>query len=126
MLSDWTEREYRIVARFLNREATPEGQPFTFDDVRRVLSRAVAGGEVTALHGDFWNRVSRDDFIRHKVLFAGGEIPVVRRFDGANSALVQALRGSGPFKDFRMPQMRELVDETDVARIEKWIDDGCP
>ena len=97
-----------------------------FDDVRRILRNSVKGSDVKALHGDFWERLDHKDFLSHKVMFAGGEISIIRCFDGANSALIQALRGIGPFKKFRMPFMRRYISEGDIMQIEKWIDDGCP
>jgi len=124
VLSDWTEREYEILHRYLN--LSPGASTLVFDDVRRILRNSVKGSDVKALHGDFWERLDHKDFLSHKVMFAGGEIPIIRRFDGANSALVQALRGTGPFKKFRMPFMRRYISEVDIVQIEKWIDDGCP
>jgi hypothetical protein len=95
-------------------------------DVCQILDTAVAGEPVMALHGAFWRRLDRDAFRGHTVIFAGGEIPLVRRGDGANSALVQALRGTSPFVGFRMPVMRGQVSPSDIQRIEEWIDHGCP
>lgn len=123
-LSDWTQREYDILAQFLNPDTTPGA--ISFEDIREILNKSVKGEEVKALHGDFWKRLNLEDFLKHKVMFAGGEIPIIRRFDGANSALVQALRGTGPFKHFRMPFMRGAISEPDILMIEKWIDNGCP
>ena len=125
-LSSWTAREFEILERFIDRPEESTEPSTTYDDVCRILSAAVEGEPVMALHGAFWTRLRREQFIEHKVIFAGGEIPVVRLGDGANSALVLALRGTGPFTGFRMPLQRPKVSDSNIARIEKWIDDGCP
>ncbi len=122
VLSDWTEREYEILQRSLNQNPAS----FGYNDVCRILTQAVEGPEVKALHGDFWKRLAHKDFLVHKVMFAGGEIPIIRRFDGANSAIIQALRGTGPFKKFQMPFMRGRIPDVAIRQIEQWIDDGCP
>ena len=123
LISQWTEREFEIMEGFLSNLSPGKVR---FRDVQRILDRAVQGAEVTALHGKFWNRLERDEFIRHRVLFAGGEIPLIRPLDGANSPLVLALRGRGPFSSFRMPVARDAVSQEDIQRIEEWINHGCP
>ena len=118
LLTQWTKRDVEILERHL--------RVGTFETVQAILSDAVKGLSTTALHGDFWNKLDRDAFVKHKVMFAGGAVPIIRLGDGANSPLVQAIRGIGPFKDFRMPFARDRIPEHDIRIIERWIDDGCP
>lgn len=126
VLSDWTDTEFEILTRLLSRRSRLPPIVLGFADVREILNRVVQGTAVTALHGVFWNNLTYDEFIHHKVPFAGGEIQIIRHQDGANSPLVQALRGRGPFERFRMPQARNPVSDPDIRKIERWIDHGCP
>lgn len=103
----------------------------TFPQVRDHLE-AICGADMNALHGRFWNRLSHAEFVAYQVAYAGGHVPLLRPYDGAGSALIQALRGTGSFRCFRMPLPPAApgVDaatlETMIARIETWIDCGCP
>jgi len=111
--------------------ATPRSCDMTFAQVRDHLE-ATCGEDMNALHGRFWNRLSHAELVAYEVPYAGGHVPLLRPYDGAGSALVQALRGTGSFRCFRMPLPPAApgVDaatlEKMIARIETWIDSGCP
>jgi len=106
----------------------------TFDDVIDILDRSVGGPDAdVSSHGPFWRGVTRDRFVEMKV---GGR-KLVTLGDGANSNLVQSLRGAAPFgsdlepapdgaRIMRMPAYLDPVSEEEITRISRWIDEGCP
>lgn len=77
--------------------------------------------------GRFWN-LPLDQLKAIKVL--GQKVIETEGTDrGARSALVKAIKGEPPFDDDgfgRMPLDGPYLNDTDIAFIQKWIDDGCP
>ena len=124
VISDWTEGEFEILCRFM--AAPVSVGRLRYKNVQDALTGMLEGRPVVGLHGAFWKDLSCDEFVAHKVQFGGGEVAVVRPHDGANSALVLALKGEGPFENFRMPLERTPATGRIIGQIEAWIDDGCP
>ncbi|QEG30620.1 Oxygen-dependent dichlorochromopyrrolate synthase [Gemmata obscuriglobus] len=98
-----------------------------FAQVVEILDQAVGGpaGAVGPPHRAFWRGLTRDQFVAHKVL--GHSLVAVG--NGAGSALVKALKGEPPFDGSEFPRMpvgSPPVPGDRIARIEKWIDAGCP
>jgi photosystem II stability/assembly factor-like uncharacterized protein len=106
----------------------------SFVEVVGMLDASVGGADApVGVHGPFWRGISRDQFVAKKVL----GLPLLVIGQGAASNLVKALKGEAPFgRDLddpppgarfpRMPFGFDPVADADIARIEKWIDDGCP
>ena len=103
-----------------------------FSDVKQILDDAVGNRDI-GQHGRFWLNKTRNDFVNLDVF---GEQLLIEG-DGANSNLVQALRGEGLFgADLavpppnavyrRMPAGRPPVPDDKIDFIKAWIDDGCP
>jgi hypothetical protein len=103
-----------------------------FSDVKQILDDAV-GNQDIGQHGRFWLNKNRDEFVQLDIF---GEQLLIEG-DGANSNLVQALRGEGLFGAElpspppnavyrRMPAGRTPVIDAKITFIEQWIDDGCP
>lgn len=105
-----------------------------YERVTEILDNAI-GGPMAAIgaHGAFWRGLTRNQFVG-KMVF---RLAIVTVNDGAGSNLVKALRGEAPFgADLpvpppvalypRMPDGLPPVADTDIAFIQKWIDDGCP
>lgn len=104
-----------------------------FEEVVAILDAAVGGPDADVdSHGAFWRDVTRDEFVAMKV---GGR-RLVEICDGANSSLIRSLRGERPFGSdldhppagatvMRMPAYLPPVSESDIDRIQEWIDEGC-
>ncbi len=89
-----------------------------FSRIKVFLDESIEGQNIGA-HGPFWRGTSRDEFVNLEVF----NTAVVTIGDGANSALVRALRGDG------FPQMPRGFNPMPAERIrfiEKWINDGAP
>jgi len=104
-----------------------------FERVIEILDTAVGGASepVGGPHKAFWRGKTRDQFILLKPV----NHLIVTLGHGADSNLVQALRGQGDFGTDtgnddalfrRMPAGRPAVSDADIAFIEQWIDDNCP
>ncbi len=104
----------------------------TYSKILKILENSV-GGQSIGAHGNFWRGRSRDDFVGHSVF---GQ-KLVTLGDGANSALVKAMRGLAPFGSDvppsapgeifrRMPAGMSEVDASEISTISDWIDNGCP
>lgn len=103
-----------------------------FEQVINILDTAVGGPSApVGFHGAFWRGLTRNLFVAKKVF----GLPLIAVGNGAESNLVKALKGETPFgadsgnpeADFnRMPSGRPPVSTSDIALIQKWIDDGCP
>ncbi len=103
-----------------------------FEQVVAILDAAVGGADVgVAFHGAFWRGVTRNEFVGARVF----GVEVLDVGNGAHSNLVKALKGQSPFgadigtvgASFnRMPSGGPFVGGSDIAIVEKWIDDGCP
>jgi photosystem II stability/assembly factor-like uncharacterized protein len=106
----------------------------TRDQVVQILNAAVGGASSpVGFHGAFWRNITRDQLVA-KTIFG---LALITLGNGAGSNLVKALKGETPFgADLpdpppdatfnRMPSGRAPVAATDIAFIQKWIDDGCP
>jgi hypothetical protein len=99
-----------------------------FERVRQLLNDAV--GTRSPSHGGrgkFWN-LPLDQLKTLKVV--GQRVIETEGADrGARSGLVKALKGDPPFDEDgfdRMPLGGLYLADTDIAFIQKWIDDGCP
>ena len=90
-----------------------------FARVKQILDQAVDGNEFGS-HGAFWRGLTRDQFVEKKLF---GFVEIVSVGDGANSKLIQALRG---IDIQQMPVGYPPVSEENIRFIEQWIDDGCP
>ncbi|MEL6105362.1 MAG: molybdopterin-dependent oxidoreductase [Planctomycetota bacterium] len=90
-----------------------------FARVKQILDEAVDGNEFGS-HGAFWRGLTRDQFVEKKLF---GFVEIVTVGDGANSKLIQALRG---IDIQQMPVGYPPVSEQNIRFIEQWIDDGCP
>jgi len=105
-----------------------------FDQVVQILDAAVGGANApVGFHGPFWRHTTRDQLVAKKVF----GLALITLGNGAGSNLIKALKGEAPFgADLpnappdatfnRMPSGRAPVAQTDIAFIQKWIDDGCP
>jgi hypothetical protein len=101
----------------------------SFQDVQDILNKAAGDG--APLHQDngrFWN-LALSDF--RKLTVYGVQVIADKGPDrGANSGLIQALKGEPPFGPDgsfpRMPLNRPPVSPDNIALIQKWIDDGGP
>lgn len=100
--------------------------------VQDILETSV-GGMTIGAHGNFWRAITLDQFVVRSVF----GLRLVEPGNGADSNLVKALRGQAPFGDDvtppapgaifpRMPFDLSPVDDSNIAFIAKWIDDGCP
>ena len=104
-----------------------------YERVLKILDTAIGGPTaVIGVHGAFWRGLSRDEFVAKQVR----GLQLVTLNDGANSALVHALKGEAPFgADLpeppsgalfsRMPASRPPVPEPEIAFVQRWIDEGC-
>ena len=104
-----------------------------FEEVVAILDESVGGPDADVdSHGAFWRGVTRDQFVTMKV---GGR-RLIELCDGANSSLIRSLRGERPFGSdldhppagatlMRMPAYLPPVPESDIDRIQQWIDEGC-
>jgi hypothetical protein len=96
-----------------------------YERVQQILENAVEG-ETIGEHGNFWRNRTREEFIALQIF---GTVPLIIVGDGAGSNLVKSLRGQPPFDNSQFPRMPvgfPPVQETDIAFIQQWIDDGCP
>jgi hypothetical protein len=113
-------------------ESSRKAGAITYAEVQQMLDRTIGGAEVDIrAHHAFWRTLTRDQFII-KVIF---EKLVVSPGDANGSNLIKALRGEAPFgSDIgtpgatmrRMPARMNPMAAEDIARIARWIDEGCP
>jgi photosystem II stability/assembly factor-like uncharacterized protein len=104
-----------------------------YERVIQILDDAIGGPNVNiGFHGAFWRGLTRNQFVAKKVF----GLELISLGDGAGSNLVKALKGESPFgADLpnppidatfnRMPSGRDPVSPSDIAFIQKWIDEGC-
>lgn len=104
-----------------------------YERVQKILDQSIGGPGVTiGYHGAFWRSRTRDQFVAYR--YRG--LDLVKLGDGAGSNLVKALKGEAPFgadlpvppagAEFsRMPAGYDPVSDTDIAFIQRWIDEGC-
>lgn len=103
-----------------------------FEKVIQILDNAVGGSTASVgFHGAFWRGMTRDQLVMKKVF----GLRLIQVGNSAESNLVKAIRGELPFgQDFpgrpnadfnRMPSGMNPVPDTDIAFIEKWINEGC-
>lgn len=99
-----------------------------FQKVARILDEAVRGFDIGA-HGNFWNCLTRDDFVEDEFGIAGRMLAVDPEtgepvFDPDQSPLIQRLRGVAAGN--RMPRGRPPVPAARIQFIHDWIAAGCP
>jgi len=110
----------------------PEAKAIHFVDIVKILDRAIGGPDVeVGGSGTFWRGVTRDEFVQAQVF----GLPIIKVGDGKDSNLVHALRGETPFGSDsgnrnamfrRMPAGMQPMASNDIAKIETWINQGCP
>ncbi len=119
-------------------QEAPESAALVYGDVQAIL-RAAAGTGSPGPLGAFWE-LPLSGFLAVEVLGkplvalepAGGTCcgaDSARPGRGARSQLVRGLRGQAPFDGSQLPRLPwggTAVAEDDVARIEAWVDHGCP
>ncbi len=119
---------------------TVEGPVIGFAEVQALLG-AYMKTAASAPHGDFWT-LSYAEFLEKTFPLeegADGTIRLVTPGDGAGSNLIRALRdgkslrvtysdGRTEEKDIRRmpPRGKRKPSDEDIAKLEKWIDAGCP
>jgi tyrosinase len=109
-----------------------------FDRVRSLLEHAAAGAAPSFGGLELWS-MSRDQFVTAKLL--GLPLVALRKpahsccgssssvTDGGGSALLDGLRGEGPFDGSQFPRLpwgRPPMAESEVREIAEWIADGAP
>jgi hypothetical protein len=98
-------------------------------------------GEYTAAqqapHSDFWASLSYQDFTTGNVPNVtdsnGNPVKILKVGDSANSTIIMALLGTGPFASgnpngwVQMPAFQStMFSATQVSALAAWIDLGCP
>lgn len=114
-----------------------------YADVQQFISNILtqnheSGGVATSPHRAFWNSLSYNDFVNGNVPgvndpTSGQPLPILIKGDSANSNLILALQGKGPFFDpntgafGQMPANGPpMFTDDQVNSIAHWIDAGCP
>jgi hypothetical protein len=110
----------------------PESAKITrYQHVQEILDQAC--GDAQPGHfgeGRFWDKPLQE-FMQVGRMVGVDVIAAPGPNRGARSGLILSLKGEPPFGDPihglpQMPPHRPPVATTDIAFIEKWIDDGCP
>lgn len=100
-----------------------------FPDIQKILDDAVEGQDIVA-HGPFWRNVTRDEFVVKKVFGCSIIFTENNKFVGAQSPLVQILKGpiecpAGKPRP-QMPRGFPAVPPEKIQTISDWIDAQCP
>ncbi len=97
----------------------------TYSDVQAMLEDAVSHETIHA-HGNFWRGKTRDEFVGMVVL---KKWPLLVVGNAKESNLIKAVRGLPPFDGTEASQMPDgfpPLSEASIAKLEGWIDAGCP
>ena len=106
----------------------------SFPEVQAFITQVMTdlGFDATfAPHDNFWSTLSYEQFVDGNVPGINPAMKILIKGDSSQSAIVQALRGQGPFapgKTYpRMPYGGPpFFSDLQIKEIADWIDAGCP
>jgi hypothetical protein len=113
----------------------------SFADVQKFITQVLSqnnelGGAQFAPHKAFWNNLTYDQFVNGSVPgvsdpSTGNPVPILMKGSSAQSNIILALQGSGPFNPGgsfeQMPANGPPYFSPDqINSIAAWIDNGCP
>jgi hypothetical protein len=123
------EQDQAVMRSLAAGGGVPAGSlPTDFRKVVLILEESVRGFDVVSgIHGNFWNRQTRDEFVSQRPP-VGADPHIIKHtpaggFDPDGSPLVDRLESANPRR--RMPLSRPPVPDERLGFVRRWITDGC-
>ncbi len=121
------EVDQQIMAALATGDGIPAGAlPTEFQKVASILEESVRGfdiGSVFFVHGNFWDRKNRDDFISGPPGSPNIRANTQGGFDPDRSSLVRRIEGT---TGNQMPRFRPAIPPERLKYVRDWIEAGCP